>query len=324
MRKEPTISRILALASLVGALVVAGCDPRQDEPRIESEPPVVGQAPASAPAEGVDSMLVSDPAAEQLSLDEQQRELAEREAEVRAREAEVARRESEQARGERVARRPQASPVSPTPAPSPERPAVESQGNEPVRPVEEARVEEPAPVRKLIEVVVPAGTLVDVEFEDSLSSATSVLGERFQSRVVADVSVDGERVIPAGSMVFGSVTEVVPQKKIGGQARIALSFDRLELPSGESVAMQASFAEAGQKQTRKDAATIGGSAAGGAILGRVIDRKNKDKGSVIGAIVGAAVGTAVAANNAGDDVEIPVGTVLALRLDNRVILTVER
>ena len=68
----------------------------------------------------------------------------------------------------------------------------------------------------------------------------------------------------------GEVTEVKSAKKIGGRAWLVLDFDTLRLSSGEEVAIRSSIEYVGKKQTGKDAATIGGSAAGGAILGRVL------------------------------------------------------
>lgn len=134
--------------------------------------------------------------------------------------------------------------------------------------------------------------------------------------------LDGIAVIPAGSVVVGSVTEAVPLKKIGGQAKLALEFNKLELTSGRSAPIDASFAEQGKSETGKDAATIGGAAAGGALLGRILSKNDKTKGTVLGAIVGAAAGTAVASKTKGQEVEIPAGTVITLKLDQAAQITV--
>ena len=123
----------------------------------------------------------------------------------------------------------------------------------------------------------------------------------------AAVVVSGLVAVPAGSTLFGTVEQVRSQKRIGGQARLLLFFDTLELPSGESLPVEATLQLAGKRQSKKDAATIGSSAAGGAILGRVLSRGDRDKGTVLGAVLGAAVGTAVASNNRGDPVLVDAG-----------------
>jgi outer membrane lipoprotein SlyB len=181
---------------------------------------------------------------------------------------------------------------------------------------------EPPPTREPVMKTVPAGTAIEVAFLDGLSSKASRTGDSFRARVAKDVMLDGIAVIPAGSVVVGSVTEAVPLKKIGGQAKLALEFNKLELTSGRSAPIDASFAEQGKSETGKDAATIGGAAAGGALLGRILSKNDKTKGTVLGAIVGAAAGTAVASKTKGQEVEIPAGTVITLKLDQAAQITV--
>jgi hypothetical protein len=170
---------------------------------------------------------------------------------------------------------------------------------------------------------VPTGTALDIVFLDGLSSASSRVGDSFRARVAHAVVIDGMTVIPTGSVVVGTVTEAVSLKKIGGQAKLTLDFSRLELPSGRTAVVHASLAQLGKSETKKDAATIGGAAAGGALLGRVLSKHDKGKGTVIGAIAGAAAGTAIAAKTAGHEIEIPAGTESSLQLDQRTDVTVE-
>ncbi len=86
---------------------------------------------------------------------------------------------------------------------------------------------------------------------------------------------------------------------------------------------QAMLESAGRSQKKKDAATIGGSAAGGALLGRVLSDDDKGKGTVLGAVVGAAVGTAVASKNKADPVIIDRGTTAELFLTGPVEVAVQ-
>jgi type IV secretory pathway VirB10-like protein len=176
---------------------------------------------------------------------------------------------------------------------------------------EESRL--PAP----LVVNVPAGTVMEVEILEGLSSQTSEPGDIFRARVASDVSSDGAVGIPAGSEILGVVTEAVPLGKVGGQARLGLKFTDLVLPNGRTVPIDASLVQQGSNETRRDAATIGGAAAGGAILGRVLSKKDRSKGTVIGAIIGAAAGAVLASRN-GEEVVIPEGTKIDLKLDNEL------
>lgn len=164
----------------------------------------------------------------------------------------------------------------------------------------------------------PAGTHLEVAFRDGLSSTTSQVGDRFRTSVVSDVRHDRIVVIPAGSVVTGRVTEVQSTQKIGGRAKLALDFESLEFPDGESVPIDATFAEVGRSETKRDAVAIGGGAAAGALAGRLLGGKSKGKRTTLGAIVGAAVGTAIAASTEGEEIEIEPGTVVELRLERPV------
>ena len=134
---------------------------------------------------------------------------------------------------------------------------------------------------------------------------------------------EGEVVIPRGSEILGEVTEAVPLRKVGGQAKLALRFTDLVLPSGATVPIDASFVQQGRNETGRDAATIGGAAAGGAILGRILNKGNRSRGAVIGAIIGAAAGTAIASQTPGEEVVIPEGSVVGLQLDDAIEVRVQ-
>ena len=171
---------------------------------------------------------------------------------------------------------------------------------------------------RFVLVELPAGTELEVELLDTLSSGTNRVGDPVRALLVGDLVADGRRVAPAGAEVLGTVTDVVPLKKFGGQPKISFAFESLGIEDGTSVPVLASHVEAGAKQAGRDAAKIGGGAAAGAVIGHQVDG---DKGKEIGALIGGAIGTAVAATT-GKEVELPAGTtiVVALETDVRVQL----
>lgn len=325
----PTLKIPGALTAMLcaAALFSFACGPETEEPRTAAlEPPstVEETAPAQEiPPAGVElreerSVEAHEQvaAAEREALEATQRELDRREAELEARARrlrEMERRErdlrpaapQEEVETEEVAPAPEAEPemAEPTPEPAPE-----------PEPEEEMPAEEPRPEPATVE----AGTVFSVELLERLSSESTRPGEIFRARVAGDVSQDGRVVIPAGSEVVGEVTEAVPLRKVGGRAKLAVRFTDLVLPSGTSVPIDASFVGQGRSETGRDAATIGGAAAGGAILGRVLNKGDRSKGAVIGAILGAAIGTAVASRTPGEEVTIDEGAVVDLKLDTPV------
>lgn len=170
------------------------------------------------------------------------------------------------------------------------------------------------------EIDLEARTRLDVEFLTTVSSASSRVGDTFVTRLVGDLhAADGRVVVPAGTELSGVVTEAVPVKRVGGQALLGLRFGEFQLPWGKTVEVNATFADAGRDESRRDKKIIGGGAAAGAVLGAIIDDEG---GALVGAILGAAAGTAAAANRPGDQVEIPGGTIVTLELEERVAVTV--
>lgn len=163
------------------------------------------------------------------------------------------------------------------------------------------------------------GRLLEIEFEDTVSSATHREGDNFSGRLVQDLTAeDGTLVAAAGSEVIGRVTHVRPLKKVGGRAAIEVEFTHLVLSQDETVAISASFVEVGVDK-RKDKKRIVGAAIVGAILGRVLG--DGSEGVLAGAAAGAAAGTYAAARSKGKDAEIPSGHIVALQLEE--VVTVE-
>jgi hypothetical protein len=207
-----------------------------------------------------------------------------------------------------------ARPVAvPAPAPEPRRQA---------RPAPQPPVPAPPPPPEPVTVVIPAGTVLDVAFIDSVSSVESQPGDPVRVRVVSDIIQNDIAAIPAGSVVSGTVTEAKSLKKIGGRALVGVEFTTLELTSGRTAAIHTTFSERGKSETKKDAATIGGATAGGALLGRIIKDDDKSKGTLIGAVVGAAAGTAIAAKTEGEEVLITSGTRVNLELLEQATVTI--
>jgi hypothetical protein len=283
----------ICAVALIGLAVIGitGCGSNQAEDLPATE--------TAAP-----SQLDEGEAVESAAAAEAKAALAEQRVEIAEREAELARRELAAAEAEReLAER-----------------AIELE--EPVAGLDEPLpVAIEAPAARTVSVNVPASTSISVEMADALSSESNLAGDGFRATVTRDIVSNGYVAIPAGSKVLGTVSDVVASKKIGGQASMELRFDRIDLPSGEIVPIAAFVQLTGDNQKKKDAATIGGSAAGGALVGRILGKK-KGKSTAIGAVLGAAVGTAVASRNQGDPVVVEPGMLAELFLEQPVEVAV--
>src|SRR5882724_10324502 len=203
---------------------------------------------------------------------------------------------------------PAATGQAATPRP---RPAAQAHAPGSQNPVPTATAFKAPPAREEM-IEVPAGTVLEMEIVEALSSKTNVLGDAFHAKVTDAVTIGGQTVIPEGSIVEGSVTEAVSAKKMSGQASLSLEFSKLTLPDGKSVAISGMLSEKGKKIGRRTGAVVGGSAAGGALLGRIIGKNTK--GAVVGGLLGAAAGTGVAATQKGQELKLPEGTAFHIEM----------
>jgi len=165
-------------------------------------------------------------------------------------------------------------------------------------------------------ISVPEGTLIEAKLDDDLSSATSHAGDTFTADVSNDIIIGGRRAIPAGSVVHGVVKSATAAKRGAGDASLTLAFNGIELPDERPIPVVASFADKTKSQKKRNAAIIGGSAAGGAVLGRIIGHDSR--GAVIGALVGGAAGTGVVMAKNGEQVSLPAGSQVAIRLEHSI------
>lgn len=155
---------------------------------------------------------------------------------------------------------------------------------------------------------VPVGTEMDVRLQTALSSATAKVEQRFEATTLVDLKLGGEVRMPAGTIVRGFVGSVRAAGRVQRQGSLTLAFDEIILPRGPS-RLRASVAQALDGQSSEDISRIGTGAVVGGIVGGLI---GGGKGLLVGVLVGG--GGTIAATD-GSDVNLPIGTVLRLRID---------
>jgi type IV secretory pathway VirB10-like protein len=174
----------------------------------------------------------------------------------------------------------------------------------------------------LVEVVIPAASVLGLQVETALSSEQARIEDRVEARVTRDVSADGRVAIPAGSRVLGSVTLVERGGKVKERARLGVRFHTLVLANGTEMPIRTeSVFREGESPSGESARKIGGAAIGGAILGALI---GGGKGAVVGGATGAAGGTAAVMAGGRNAATLPAGTVVSVRLAAPITLAVER
>ena len=91
----------------------------------------------------------------------------------------------------------------------------------------------PAPdAAKSADFQVEPGTKVPLALINSLSTKHAAEGDRVYLETVFPIMVQGRIVIPPGSYVAGTVTQVKRPGRVKGRGEMFLRFDSLTLPNG--------------------------------------------------------------------------------------------
>jgi hypothetical protein len=159
--------------------------------------------------------------------------------------------------------------------------------------------------------------VLELELLTALDTSVSQVGDEIQGRTLSPVYVEGEQVLSRGTYVEGRVTDVQASGRVKGRARLAFTFDRLSTRTGVKTIRTSYVDQEAESGTKKDATVVGGGAGLGALVGGIIGGK---KGAAIGAAIGGAGGTGVVLATKGEEIRLPVGTEVNVRLDDPVVL----
>jgi len=178
----------------------------------------------------------------------------------------------------------------------------------------------------------PAGTVLKVKLENTLTTFSSKAGDPFSDRVTKEVQLDGKTVIPIGTTVQGRVTRASEPRRIAGKPTIAIFPETVVLPSGERFMLNASLVDTnlraasdvndegqfkGAGHDGKDLTEIGMATGGGMLVGGLA---GGGKGLLIGGMVGAtATVTHWLAKHRS--AAIPAGTELTMELTRPLMMT---
>jgi hypothetical protein len=182
-----------------------------------------------------------------------------------------------------------------------------------------ARASEP-PEKVYEELVIAPDSVLGLQFERTISTATARVEDRVDARVTRDVRVGEKIAIPSGARAIGSVTEVDRGGKFKERARLGIRFHTLLLADGTRMPMSTeTIYRDGDPPVA--AQKMGGGAVAGAILGAILGGA---KGAAIGGATGAGAGAAAAAAGDRSAATFPAGTQTTVRILSPVTITVER
>ena len=171
-------------------------------------------------------------------------------------------------------------------------------------------------------VTVPEGSTLHVRLETPLSSETTNVGEDITGTTSASLVVDGFEAFPAGSRVTGHVAHAAGSGKVSGRGELTLEFDRIVTPAGVLSLLETEpLQRRARSGVKKDVARVAGAVGLGALVGGIV---GGGKGAAVGGAAGGAAGGGVVLATKGEEVVLPEGTSLDVRLRTPVAVTVER
>ncbi len=184
--------------------------------------------------------------------------------------------------------------------------------------------------------LVETGTHVPLSLINSVSTKNAVPGDRVYLESVFPILVDGRIVIPPGSYVMGTITDIRRPGKVKGRGEFHLRFDSLTLPNGTTRDFRAHVTgldgRASEELDHKegtirsegnkagDVRTVGETAAAGASIGALAGSVSgaPGMGAAIGAGAGAAAALAGVLFTRGPEAVLAKGTTIEMILDRQV------
>lgn len=184
--------------------------------------------------------------------------------------------------------------------------------------------------------VVQPGTRIPLSMINSVSTKHAAEGERVYLETVFPILVNSRIVIPPGSYVAGTITQVKRPGRVKGRGELYVRFDSLTLPNGVTRDFRARIGgldgRAGEELDKSegkiksegnkggDARTVGEATAAGASVGVIAGSAagRAGMGAGIGAAGGAAAGLIGVLLSRGPDAMLAKGTTLEMVLDRPV------
>jgi len=159
------------------------------------------------------------------------------------------------------------------------------------------------------DLTIPEGTTIEVMLDSGLSSRWVSPEDHFEASTMVALPPNGRVLIPAGAVISGSVREVRSRRRGQGDDWLRLDFDTLTPQGGPRMDLRSHLVAV---STTRSTERVSSGALGGLLGGVIGGLVDGGKGPAIIAAVGEGGGLLAAR---GRSVDLPEGTVIALRLD---------
>jgi type IV secretion system protein VirB10 len=188
---------------------------------------------------------------------------------------------------------------------------------------------------------VDAGTRVLLNMINSVSTRQALVGDRLYLETAFPIVSNGHIIIPQGSWVTGTITEVKKPGRVKGRGELQVRFESLTLPNGVTKTFRSDLGslDARQNETLKredstvkgpgnkkeDTDTVVGTTVAGGVIGGGIGAAagHLGSGSAIGLGTGAAAGLMGVLLTRGPDATLTKGSTVEMVLDRPLLFSAE-
>jgi hypothetical protein len=161
------------------------------------------------------------------------------------------------------------------------------------------------------EASIPAGTNLIAALEHTVTTEHSDVGQEVTLRTSEPLNL-AKATIPAGVVLHGEITRVKGGGRIAGAPELTMRFTQMEVNGKEYPIAADPFRVRGKDDLPESIAEIGGGAVVGGVVGGIAGHGAGDVAK--GAVVGAVIGTGVAVATKGNQIVLPAGQKLRIRL----------
>jgi hypothetical protein len=161
-----------------------------------------------------------------------------------------------------------------------------------------------APRPSFRDATIPAGTTLPLALTNGIASDTSAVEDTVTAELTRGITIDGRELLPAGTRVTGSVTEVDDSGRVKGRAMIAFRFTSLRTGDEQYDIRTEPLSHLAPATKGEDAVKIGIGAGAGAAIGGLLGGKD---GAAKGAAIGGGAGTGVVLATKGQEMRLGPG-----------------
>lgn len=154
------------------------------------------------------------------------------------------------------------------------------------------------------EVVIPPGTTLRLELASAVSSDASSVEDTVRASLRQAVAIDGRTILPTGTELVGTVTNVERSGRVKGRAHVSYRFTSLRYDDERYPIATSSISHQAAATKGEDAKKIGIGAGVGAAVGAIFGGGD---GAAKGAAIGGAAGTGTVLATRGKEVRLGPG-----------------